>query len=250
MIEIKHFSKDYPTGIRSKKIHHAVRDMSFTAKPGEIFGLLGPNGAGKTTTLRSIATLLKPTHGYIKVNGFDTIKESREVRQILSFLTNDLQLDDHYTPEYTLRLFADFHQVPETDYISTRDELIALFGLEDFMDARIRKLSTGTRQKLAIAVSLIHNPSVIVFDEPTNALDLPTTRLVVQYLHRLKDLGRTLLISTHQIEVAEKLCDRVGIILDGRLQIVGTQAEILAASQSTSLEDAFFKFYDGEVAPL
>lgn len=250
MITIKHFSKDYLTGIRSKKVHHAVIDMSFTAYPGEIFGLLGPNGAGKTTTLRSIATLLKPTHGAITVNGFDTVKASRSVRTSLSFLTNDLQLDDHFTPESTLKLFADLHQVDANHYSHKRDELVALFGLEEYMNTRIRKLSTGTRQKLAIAVSLIHNPSIVVFDEPTNALDLPTTRLIIQYLQRLRDEGKTLLISTHQIEVAEKLCDRIGIILDGRLQVVGTPAEILSLSASDSLEDAFFKFYDGKVAPV
>ncbi len=227
----------------STNIKVAVGDISFTAKKGEIYGLLGPNGAGKTTTLRCISTLIKPTSGNVEIMGYDSIKHSEDVRKNIAFLTNELKLDTHFTANDTIFYFGKLHNMKDEDIINRRDVLFDYFGIKEFSERKISEFSTGMKQKLSIAVSLIHDPEVIIFDEPTNGLDIITARSVTEYLLDLKNKGKCIIISTHIMSVVEKLCDNIGIIIDGNFVKEGTLDEILSDTNTSSLEDAFFKYY-------
>jgi sodium transport system ATP-binding protein len=251
MLEIKNLTKIYKLSNKQmqqaktkKNTKIAVENISLSAKKGEIFGLLGPNGAGKTTTLRCIATLLKPTEGFITVCGFDTVKQSEQVRKNIGFLTNEIKLDPQFTPRYLFDFFGKLHGVkPETLEIR-RKELFEYFGITQFEDKKIDELSTGMKQKAAIAVSLVHNPEIIIFDEPTNGLDIITARSVTEYLKVLRNQGKLVVVSTHIMSEAEKLCDTIAIILDGKKVIEGTLQDILDATDTKDLEDAFFELYN------
>lgn len=250
MIEITNLTKVYKLSKKQmkemktkKNMKKAVDQVSITAKPGEIYGLLGPNGAGKTTTLRMVATLLKPTEGEISVCGYDTIKNPEDVRKSIGFLTNEIKLDPQFSPEYMFHFFGRLHGLDEKNIAKRQEELFTYFGINDFKDKKIDELSTGMKQKAAIAVSLVHDPQVIIFDEPTNGLDIVTARSVTDYLRQLKEEGKLVIISTHIMSEAEKLCDRIGIIINGRKIMDGTLEEILDQTQTTDLEDAFFELY-------
>lgn len=221
----------------------AVNEVSFIAKTGEIFGLLGPNGAGKTTTLRCISTLLKQTEGSVYVSGYDNLLQDREVRSSIGFLTNELKLDNHFTPDYTMEYFGELQGMTKEKINERKDVLFNYFGISDFRFKKISELSTGMKQKLSIAVSIIHDPEVIIFDEPTNGLDIITAKAVTDYLKELKFKGKTILISTHIMEVANKLCDEVAIIIDGTIKIAGNINNILLETNTENLEEAFFKLY-------
>lgn len=221
----------------------AVSEVSLTAKPGEIYGLLGPNGAGKTTTLRCIATLLNPTSGKVTVAGHDTIKEPREVRAKIGFLTNEIKLDPNFTPSYMFNFFGKLHNMEPDDIAKRKEYLFEYFGITAFQDKKIEELSTGMKQKAAIAVCLVHNPEIVIFDEPTSGLDILTARQVTDYLKELRDEGKLVVISTHIMSEAEKLCDRVGIIIDGQKVCEATLPEIYERYGCDNLEDAFFEMY-------
>lgn len=221
----------------------AVKDVSLTASKGEIYGILGPNGAGKTTTLRCIATLLNPTSGRVTVGGHDTVKEPGKVRAKIGFLTNDIKLDPNFTPNYMFDFFGKLHNVAEDEIKKRKEYLFNYFGITEFKDKKIDELSTGMKQKAAIAVSLAHDPEIVIFDEPTSGLDILTARLVTDYLKVLKDEGKLVIISTHIMTEAEKLCDRVGIIIDGKKVCEATLPEIYERYGCDNLEDAFFEMY-------
>lgn len=253
MIEVKNLTKIYQ--LNKKKMAElktkdstkiAVNDVSFSAKEGEIFGLLGPNGAGKTTTLRCVATLLKPTKGEVSVCGFDTVEEGEKVRECICLLTNDIKLDAHFSADYLFKFFGHLHGMSDEEIAKRQDELFTRFGINDFKNKRIEELSTGMKQKAAIAVSLVHNPKVVIFDEPTSGLDIITARVVLDYLKELRDQGKTVIVSTHIMSEAEKLCDRIGIIINGKKVIEGTIPEVLEATHTGDLEDAFFELYTAE----
>ncbi|MBO4781619.1 MAG: ATP-binding cassette domain-containing protein [Lachnospiraceae bacterium] len=250
MIQIKDLTKIYKLNAKkmqelktkeNKKI--AVNNLSLEARPGEIFGLLGPNGAGKTTTLRCVATLLKPTKGSVSVCGFDTQKEGQKVRDSIAFLTNEIKLDPNFSADYMFKFFGRLHGMSEAQIIARQEELFGVFGINDFKNKKIEELSTGMKQKAAIAVSLVHDPKVVIFDEPTSGLDIVTARSVTDYLKHLRDIGKTVIVSTHIMSEAEKLSDRIGVIIGGQKVEEGTLSEILARNEAADLEDAFFKLY-------
>ncbi len=250
MVEVKGLTKIYKLSNRQKKEMNikdskkiAVDNVSFTANEGEIFGLLGPNGAGKTTTLRVISTLLKPTRGEVLVEGHDTVKEAELARADICFLTNELKLDPKFTPRYLFRMFGRLHGLSDEIIDARQEELFSIFGIVDFQDKKIEELSTGMKQKASIAVSLVHDPKVVIFDEPTNGLDIITARAVTDYLFELKRKGKVVIVSTHIMSEAQKLCDRIGMIIGGRNVITGTLSEILESTNTTDLEDAFFAIY-------
>ena len=250
MIQINGLTKIYKLNARkmqelktkeNKKV--AVNNVSLEAKPGEIFGLLGPNGAGKTTTLRCVATLLKPTKGSVSVCGFDTQKEGQKVRDSIAFLTNEIKLDPNFSADYMFKFFGRLHGMSEEQIVARQEELFGVFGINDFKNKKIEELSTGMKQKAAIAVSLVHDPKVVIFDEPTSGLDIITARSVTDYLKHLRDIGKTVIVSTHIMSEAEKLSDRIGVIIAGQKVEEGTLAEILQRNEAVDLEDAFFKLY-------
>ncbi len=250
MVRIKGLKKSYKLTKKqiqrlktNEKVVIAVNDLSLDIHEGEIFGLLGPNGAGKTTALRCIATLLKPTDGTVEFMGEDVTRNPMIVRKNIAFLTNELRLDKHFTVEYTADFFGGLYGLDSPTIEKRKTELFRYFDIEPFRHKRVGELSTGMMQKLSIVVSCIHDPKVVIFDEPTNGLDIITARRVIEFLRRLKAQGKTVIVSTHIMSVAEKLCDRVAIILDGKAQALGTCEEIANQYGGADLEEAFFNLY-------
>lgn len=250
MIQIKNLTKVYKLSKKQmkkmktkEKVKCAAADISLEAHPGEIYGLLGPNGAGKTTVLRCVATLLKPTEGNILINGYDVLKESQKVRENIAFLTNEIKLDTNFSVDYLFSFFGHLHQMSDEEIEKRKKELFINFGINEFADKKIDELSSGMKQKAAIAVSLVHNPQVIIFDEPTNGLDIITAKSVMNYLMKMRDEGKTVVISTHILTDAEKYCNRIGIIVEGKKVAEGSLSGILKDTESENLEDAFFKLY-------
>lgn len=250
MIEIRNLTKIYKLNKKQmaesktkNPLKTAVNNLSLKAEKGEIYGLLGPNGAGKTTTLRCIATIIKPTEGEIYVDGHEVQKDPEAVRNSIGFLTSDIKLDDQFSVDYMFRFFGRLHNVPQDVVEKRREELFEYFGIKDFAHKQIKELSTGMKQKAAIAVSLVHDPDIVIFDEPTNGLDIITARSVTDYLRKLKSEGKLIIVSTHIMSEAEKLCDRIGIIIDGCKIAEGTLENLLSQTGTYDLEDAFFELY-------
>ena len=223
------------------KVKVACDGLSFTAYPGEIFGLLGPNGAGKTTCLRAISTLIKPDEGDIFVGGSSVKTDSFDVLGKIGFLTSELKLEDHFTPNYLFTYFSKLHGILDEEKIEeNKEKLFKKFGIDEFMEVKVGELSTGMKQKASIAISLVHDPEFIIFDEPTNGLDVLTARNVTDYLKELREQGKTVIISTHILSVVEKLCDRVGIIINGKMKVCDTVDGLLKGQDGKDLEDYFF----------
>jgi sodium transport system ATP-binding protein len=223
----------------------AVNDISFYTNKGEIFGLLGPNGAGKTTTLRCVATLIKPDKGSITVKGID-VKEEVSIKKKIAFLTNELKLDEQFTPNYLFNYFSYFHNIDSDTVEKRKKELFEKFGIHQFAEVKIGELSTGMKQKVSIVMSLVHDPEIIIFDEPTNGLDVIVARTVTDYLKELRDKGKTVIISTHIMGLVQKICDRVGIIIEGRLVLCDTVENVCNMSPNKDIEDVFFDIYSQE----
>ncbi len=223
-----------------QKVKVAVDGLSFTARRGEIFGLLGPNGAGKTTTLRMLATLIKPDAGDALVDGASIVSQPERVRSRIGFLTSELKLEDFFTPNYLYDFFSDLHQVPDEVRKPRKQALFSRFGIDQFAEVKVADLSTGMKQKVSLVISIVHDPDIIIFDEPTNGLDVITAKVVTDFLQELRGQGKTVLVSTHIFSLVEKLCDRVGVIIDGSMALCGTLDEVC---QGKSLEDRFFALY-------
>ena len=249
-IEIRDLTKIYKLNKKQMQESHtknpkktAVDHLTLTARAGEIYGLLGPNRAGKTTTLRCIATIIKPTSGEIFVNGNEVQKHSEAVRKSIGFLTSDIKLDPQFSVDYLFDFFGELRGIAPAQIKRRKEELFTYFGISDFAHKKIKELSTGMKQKAAIAVSLVHDPEVVIFDEPTNGLDIITARGVTDYLRKLKEEGKLVIVSTHIMSEAEKLCDRIGIIIDGKKRAEGTLQELLDETRTQDLEDAFFQYF-------
>jgi sodium transport system ATP-binding protein len=237
MIEVSSLVKEFS---QKKEKTRAVSDVSFRVEPGKIYGLLGPNGAGKTTTLRCIATLLKPTSGSMVVNGHDVTTEPRAVRDIIGFLTGDMKLSGNLSPRELLVFFGDLNHLDREKTEERIEWLSRYLDMTEFLDRPVAKLSTGMTQKATIAVSLIHDPDVIMFDEPTSGLDILAAKTVVDFLNDSKERGRTVMLSTHIMAEAEKLCDTIGILLNGELVTEGSKEELIDRHGKKNLEEVFF----------
>ena len=225
------------------KDHETIKGVSFEVHEGQIFGILGPNGAGKTTLMQMIATLMKPTSGEIIIDGLSGEKNLLEIHRKIGFLTNEIKLDPLSTPNILFDFFAKLYDIPAAELKDRRDESFARFGISPFADKRFNELSTGMKQKISIAISLIHNPPVIIFDEPTNGLDILTSKQVTDYLKDLKAQGHAIILSTHIFSVAEELCDEIAMLIDGTIVAQGTVNELVAQTQAKNFEEAFFKIY-------
>lgn len=218
----------------------AVDGLSFSAKRGEIYGLLGPNGAGKTTTLRMLATLIKPDSGDAVIDGFSIVRQPEKVRSKIGFLTSELKPDEFFTPSYTFDFFSELQNIPAQVRDERKKMLFSRFGIDKFAETKISDLSTGMKQKTSIAISLVHDPEFIIFDEPTNGLDVLTAKSVTDFLLELKARGKTILLSTHIFSLVEKICDRVGVIIDGKM---AAEDSVAALTREKNLEDVFFDIY-------
>ena len=218
---------------------HAVQQIDFTCRPGEIFGLLGANGAGKTTTLRMLTTILKPTSGTAKIMGYDVAGEPVDVRRRLGFYSATTALYPRLTARETIEFFARINKYPASETPGRVDALIDRFGIGDYARTRIDKLSSGMKQKVAIARTVAHDPPILVFDEPTVGLDVLNALEMQAIMTELKEQGKTILFSTHIMSEAEKLCDRIAIIHRGRILASGTLEALREKTGAHYLEDVF-----------
>lgn len=242
--------KTFPLNKKMKEAKHtdldyikAVDHLSLTLYPGEIYGLLGPNGAGKTTALRIIASLMEAQEGSIYYQDKNIKDDIDDYRRHIGFLTSELKLDDFFTPSYTFTYMARLYGMEENAIEERKKLLFERFGISSFQNTKISNLSTGMKQKASLAIALAHDPSIIIFDEPTNGLDLVASRDVENFLLDQKKEGKILLVSTHIFSLVEKLCDKVGILLDGQLKLEGDLKEL---TKEASLETRFFDLYEKE----
>ena len=224
----------------------AVDNVSFLCKPGQIYGLLGANGAGKTTTLRMLATILEPTHGTAVVCGHDVIEDSQKVRANVGFLSAATALYPRLSSQEMVEYFGRLNGLDEATLRKRVDDIFGRLDMNSFRDRRCDKLSTGMKQKTSIARTLIHDPQVMIFDEPTLGLDIMTARTIIEFIRECRQRGKTVIFSTHVMSEVEKLCDTIGIIQSGKLLAEGSLAELRERYKENDLEEIFVKI----VAPL
>jgi ABC-2 type transport system ATP-binding protein len=232
----------------------AVDSMTLDVNPGELFGFLGPNGAGKTTTIKLLTGLLRPSYGTAAICGHDTVREGMRARALVGYCPDTPSLYEKLSGREMLGLSADLYGVPREVQALRIDPMLESFALLDHADELVQSYSRGMRQKLSLGCALLHDPQVLFLDEPTVGLDPAGARQLKDILRGLCAEGRTVFLSTHVLEVAELLCDRVGVVQQGRLLTVGTPAELRAAGGDQSLEEAFLRITgsgaDSDLRPL
>jgi sodium transport system ATP-binding protein len=222
----------------------AVHDLSLTVRPGEVYALLGPNGAGKTTALRCLATLLDATSGTASVAGFDAAGSPLEVRRNIGFLAASMGLYERLTARELVAYFADLHGLKGPERDARVDETVRTFGIEAFADRYCGKLSTGQRQRVSIARSIVHDPPALILDEPTLGLDVLSGEAIYAFIREERSRGKAILFSTHQMAEVELLADRVGVLARGRLVGEGTLDELLARTGEPNLTRAFLRLVE------
>ena len=220
---------------------HAVRDITFEARAGEVFGLLGPNGAGKTTAMRILCTVLRPSGGTARVAGYDIVTQPAEVRRHIGFMSMNTAIYDRMSAWEMVEYFGRLYGLEGEGLRRRMEEEFATLQMNDFRDVLGAKMSTGMRQKVSIARAVIHDPPVLIFDEPTAGLDVLVARSVMQNIERLRQLGKCVLFSTHIMREVERLCDRVAVVARGRVQACGTLAELRERYGQADLEELFFR---------
>jgi sodium transport system ATP-binding protein len=224
---------------------YAVRELTLAVRPGEVYALLGANGAGKTTALRCLATLLKPTAGTARVDGHDVATAPLKARAALGFLSASMGLYQRLTPRELLEYFGRLHGLEGGALRDRVEEAIVVFEIEDFAHRLCGTLSTGQRQRVSIARSVLHDPPALILDEPTLGLDVLSGRTIFAFIHTARMRKRAVLFSTHQMDEVELLADRVGVLSDGRLVAEGTLDELMTATKQKSLARAFLHIVEG-----
>jgi sodium transport system ATP-binding protein len=217
----------------------AVDGVSFECKPGEIFGVLGVNGAGKTTLLRLLATIIEPTAGTAIVNGFDIRAQSEDVRRSIGFMSTTTALYGRLTPREMIRYIGSLYGLDSHDLDQKTEAVIVRLGISDFADRLCDKLSSGQKQRVSIARTIVHDPPVMFFDEPTVGLDVVTSRTIIEFIESCREHGKTVIFSTHIMSEAERLCDRVAVVHDGKVAAIGTIDELRAKTGEAHLERVF-----------
>ncbi len=224
----------------------AVKGVSFTARDGEITGLLGPNGAGKTTTLRMLYTLMSPDSGQVRVDGLDTVTDAEAVRRSLGVLPDARGVYKRLTARENIAYFGRLHGMSAADIARRTQELSLALGMDDVLDRQAEGFSQGQRTKTAIARALVHDPRNVILDEPTNGLDVMTTRGLREFLHQLRAEGRCVIFSSHIMQEVAALCDRIVVIAQGKVMAAGTPDELRAQTGEANLEEAFVKAIGSE----
>jgi len=237
MVVADNLVKDFPTTHGADK--RAVDRLTFSVGGGEIYGLLGPNGAGKTTTLRMLSGLMSPSSGTARIGGYDVSTEPAEVKRILGFLTANTGLYQRLTARELLVYFSRLHGLTRARGAARADELIELLGIESFADLRCGALSTGQKQRVNIARALVADPPILIMDEPTLGLDVLSNRVILEYIRRQRHAGKTLILSTHYLDEAEELCDKVGLLHDGHLIADGSIDELRELGGEDRLSNIF-----------
>ena len=248
LLVVKDLKKTFTLSAKQRKLERtnetrkvAINGLSFSAYKGEIFGLLGANGAGKTTTLRILATLISPDAGDAWMDGVSVRENPAKIRGKIGFLTGDLRLEEFFTPNYLYDFFSKLHGIDEDTAAKRKKELFGKFGIDQFAEVKIANLSTGMKQKASLVISIVHDPDIVIFDEPTNGLDVLTAKIVTDFLLELKQYGKTVILSTHIFSLIEKVCDRVGIIIDGKMAVCDTLQNL---TKEKSMEERFFEYYE------
>lgn len=225
MIRVTNLSKEFSLSNKQRKelntkesVAHAVRNISFECQPGRIYSLLGPNGAGKTTTLRMLATIYTPSSGEIEIGGIDAIKYPQEARKKIGFLTGSTGLYARLTPIELIDYFAKLYNVSSKALEERKKYLFELLHMNDFLNKRIGKLSTGMKQKVSICRTMIHDPEVVIFDEPTSGLDVITAENIIKLIQNCKDQQKTVIFSSHIMSEVDLLCDDLAIIHQGKIK--------------------------------
>ena len=254
ILQVQDLCKTFTLSAKQQKLEKtkekkrvAVNHLQFEAYKGEVFGLLGPNGAGKTTTLRMLATLIRPDSGDALVDGVSVVKEPDRVRGKIGFLTSELKLEEFFTPNYLFDFFSELYDVPTTERDARKKEMFDRFGISEFAEVKVANLSTGMKQKTSLVISMVHDPDIIIFDEPTNGLDVLTAKVVTDFLLDLKSRGKTIIVSTHIFNLIEKICDRVGIIIAGSMVACDRLEQICG---DKTLEERFFEIYQEKVGEI
>ena len=218
---------------------HAVRGASFEARDGEITGLLGPNGAGKTTTLRMLYSLLPPDAGEIRIDGMDPTRDAMDIKRTLGVVPDSRGLYTRLTARENIAYFARLHGMSDADIRRRIDTLVETLDMGEIIDRKTDGFSQGQRVKVAIARAMVHEPQTVLMDEPSNGLDVMSTRALREYIRNLKSAGHSVVLSTHIMQEVAALCDRIVIMAHGRVVAAGTAEELLARSGDDHLEDAF-----------
>ena len=246
MIVAEHLRKTFPGKGKNAAPVIAVDDVSLVARDGQITGLLGPNGAGKTTTMRMLYTLMQPETGRVLVDGIDTTGDAAAVRRALGVLPDARGVYKRLTARENIRYFGELHGISRAEIDARTARLAAALQMEDFLDRQTEGFSQGQRTKTAIARALVHDPKNVILDEPTNGLDVMTTRGLRGFLRQLRDEGRCVVFSSHIMQEVAALCDRIVIIANGRVMAEGTPDELRERAGIDNLEDAFVRLIGSE----
>ncbi|WP_298868763.1 ATP-binding cassette domain-containing protein [uncultured Gimesia sp.] len=239
MIHVEQLSKSFDDLRRGSIV--ALDSVSFDVKAGEIFGLLGPNGAGKTTCLRMLSTVLQPTGGTATVAGFDVIKQPQDVRTHIGFMSCNTGIYDRMTAWEMVEYFGRLYDIEEHELQERLDRIFTTLQMQDIKDLLGSKMSTGMKQKVSIARTIVHDPPVLIFDEPTTGLDVLVARAVLKTIEALREEGKCIIFSTHIMREVEKLCDRVAVIYKGKILAMGSIPELEEEYHESDMEELFFK---------
>lgn len=245
MIHVNNVSKQFKRPRKDRKEHggskfaDAVHGVSFECIQGKTFGLIGPNGAGKTTLLRMIATMMQPTTGEITVCGMNSVKQSLEIRKKMGFLTTNTNLYEHMTSAETVKFYADINQVDQKLFKQRKDELFSLLGIHDFANKKIKGLSTGMKQKVNIARTLIHDPEILIMDEPTTGLDVMASKHITDLIQSSKRANRTVIFSTHRFNEVKLLCDDIAVMQQGKVIFNRSFSDFEETLSGDTLEEKF-----------
>jgi sodium transport system ATP-binding protein len=252
ILSVKDLTKTFQISKKQRRASRTARarvraldKLSFTVDEGEIFGLLGPNGAGKTTAMRIIATLIKSDSGDVTLDGKSVRDYPLEARRKIGFLSGDLNLDDFFSPSCLFDFFCALREIPKNVTEERKAMLFERFGINDYAHKPVYTLSSGMKQKAALILSIAHDPQIIIFDEPTNGLDIPAAKTVADFLLEMKSQGKTIVLSTHLFNLAEKVCTRAGIIINGKMVFCDSLSSI---NEKNGLEDIFFSLYKEEMS--
>jgi ABC-2 type transport system ATP-binding protein/sodium transport system ATP-binding protein len=236
MISVVELTKRF---VNAGQVVLAVDHLSFTVSPGEVYGLLGANGAGKTTTLRMILGLLEPTSGYAEVEGFRTSEHPDEVKSRIGLVSTSAGLYQWLTPRELLLFFADVYGLDDAQARRNLEKMVQCFDLAEFLDRRCANLSTGQKQRVNLARSLIHDPPVLLLDEPTRGLDVMGSKVIADFIGAARQAGKSVIVCTHRLDEAERFCTRFGLLHRGRLMHEGTLGQLQAATGYTTLTEMF-----------
>ena len=247
MIKVEHITKKFVRNKnkKEKEEFYADKDITFEAKEGEIIGILGPNGAGKTTLLRMIAGILEPTEGKITFDGMNYKENEIQIKQKIAYLSGNTKIYDTLSTYELLKMCCDIYDVSKDESEKRIKEIISVLKMEQFLYNKIANLSTGQTQKVNLARCLVHNPQYYILDEATTGLDIISSQIILNFIKDEKAKGKTILYSTHYMEEAENICDKVIMINKGKIIKTGTPEEIKIDTNTTNLRDAFFTIIGG-----